>query len=193
MVGDGQGRVRWYRNIGTDAAPQLIAMGPLTAAGLEIHLVGPVAPTVIDWNHDGKKDLLVGAGDGTVSIFLNVGTDTAPAFDAGATIPLPDVGGSRSNARPFVVDWNEDGRMDLLVGDANGRTYLFLNTGTEAAPAFASGAPLTGQAGSIVINSNAAPFLVDWNNDGLLDLLIGSGDGEVFLIQGATFPASTGK
>jgi hypothetical protein len=43
--------------------------------------VGHAAPFVIDWNGDGKKDLLVGQfGGGKLRIYLNRGTDAAPQF-----------------------------------------------------------------------------------------------------------------
>jgi hypothetical protein len=192
VVGDGQGRVHWYRNIGTDNAPQLTPWDLLFAGGVEIQVTGPAAPIVVDWNADGKKELLVGDGDGKVWVFLNLGTDGAPALAAGVRVELPDVGVSRSNARPFVVDWDEDGRKDLLVGDANGSVYLFLNTGTDAAPVFTSGVALAGQGGPIMVDSNAAPFVVDWNNDGVRDLILGSNAGEVFLATGAEPPIPSG-
>jgi len=192
LVGDGQGRIRWYRNIGTDDAPQLTLWEFLLAGGMEIQVTGPSAPVVVDWNADGKKDLLVGDGAGDVWVFLNQGTDAAPALAAGVSVALPDVGVPRSNARPFVVDWDEDGRKDLLVGVANGSIYLFLNTGTDAAPVFASGVALTGEGGIIAVSSNAAPFVVDWNNDGVRDLILGSNDGEVFLAAGTEPPIPGG-
>ncbi|MCI0369803.1 MAG: VCBS repeat-containing protein, partial [candidate division NC10 bacterium] len=129
---------------------------------------------------------------GTVSVFLNQGTDANPVLAAGVTLSLPGVGVSRAGARPFVADWNQDGRQDLLVGDANGWTYVFLNAGTDGAPAFPTGAPLTGQGAPVAVSSRAAPFVVDWDSDGSRDLVIGSNDGEVFLIQGPEGPASGG-
>jgi hypothetical protein len=46
-------------------------------------------PTVVDWNNDGKKDLLVAsktdAYEGKVFLYLNVGTDASPSF-SGYTI-----------------------------------------------------------------------------------------------------------
>ena len=188
LVGDGQGRVRWYRNTGTDDAPQLTLWDFLLTGGVEIQVTGPAAPIVVDWDADGKKDLLVGDGDGSVWLFLNEGNDPAPELAAGVSIALPDVGVARSHPRPFVLDWDEDGRKDLLVGDANGNLYLFLNAGTDAAPSFVSGVALTGQGGPIVVTSNAAPFVVDWDNDSVRDLILGSNDGEVFLATGT--PAS---
>ncbi|HXZ43486.1 MAG TPA: VCBS repeat-containing protein, partial [archaeon] len=185
LVGDGQGRIHWYRNVGTDDTPVLTAQGTLQAGGAEIQVTGPAAPVVVDWNNDGRKDLLVGDGMGRVWVFLNQGTDASPVPAAGVSIVLPDVGVARANARPFITDWNQDGRKDLLVGDANGRIYLFLNSGTDDAPVFASGTPLTGQGGGpIAVSSNAAPFVMDWDNNSVRDLLIGSNDGEVFLTAG---------
>ena len=46
------------------------------------------APSVIDWNNDGKKDLLIGQfTSGNVWLFLNQGTDAQPAFGAGQKVP----------------------------------------------------------------------------------------------------------
>ena len=45
------------------------------------------APTVVDWNNDGKKDLVVGQFYyGNVFVFLNVGTDASPVFNGGTAI-----------------------------------------------------------------------------------------------------------
>jgi hypothetical protein len=87
---------------------------------------------------------------------------------------------------------NEDGKKDLLVGDANGRIYVFLNAGTDAAPAFTPAATLSSQSGGIVVTSNAAPFVVDWDNNSIRDVVIGSNDGEVFLATGADASSSSG-
>jgi len=42
------------------------------------------SPEVIDWNNDGKKDLLVGTfSEGKIKLFLNQGTDADPIFAGG--------------------------------------------------------------------------------------------------------------
>ncbi len=193
VVGDGQGLVRWYRNTGTDDAPQLTAAGYLQAGGMDIQVPAPAAPIVVDWNADGKKDVLVGDGAGNVKVFLNTGTDASPVLAAGSLIQLPIIAGvTRAKARPFVTDVNEDGMKDLLVGDANGSTYVFLNAGTDAAPAFTPAGTLSSESGGIVVSSNAAPFVVDWDNNSIRDVLIGSNDGEVLLATGADASSTSG-
>jgi len=44
---------------------------------------------------------------------------------------------------PCVVDWNEDGKKDLLVGCFYyGNVYLFINSGNDAVPVFTTGTKL---------------------------------------------------
>lgn len=44
-------------------------------------------PTTVDWNNDGKRDLLCGQyTDGRVWLFLNQGTDMNPMFNGGALV-----------------------------------------------------------------------------------------------------------
>lgn len=44
--------------------------------------VGHAAPLRLDWDGDGKDDLLVGQfGEGKLRIYRNVGTQTQPKFD----------------------------------------------------------------------------------------------------------------
>ena len=43
--------------------------------------VGHFVPTVVDWDSDGKKDLIIGQfKEGKIQLYLNYGTDTAPLF-----------------------------------------------------------------------------------------------------------------
>ena len=43
---------------------------------------GYAIPTVVDWNNDGKKDLIVGEFDqGYIRLYLNQGTDSNPVFN----------------------------------------------------------------------------------------------------------------
>ncbi len=46
--------------------------------------VGHLVPDVVDWNNDGKKDLVVGQfKPGGIQLYLNEGTDAKPVFGEG--------------------------------------------------------------------------------------------------------------
>ena len=42
--------------------------------------------TTVDWNNDGKKDLIVGSGDGKIRYYLNTNTDSDPVFSGGVAV-----------------------------------------------------------------------------------------------------------
>src|SRR4029079_7819774 len=98
----------------------------------------------VDWDDDGRVDLLAGDSDGFVWLFRNTTGALAPVFAPGVRLmaggrPLrvygeePDARAA-GYARVDVTDWNEDGRKDLVVADGRGWLWLFLNPRAHAAP-----------------------------------------------------------
>ncbi len=139
----------------------------------------------MDWNSDGRKDLIVGDTDGFVWIFLNTGTDADPVLAAGKKL---QVGGSDfkpdgGRAKPWVVDWNNDGKKDLIVGVESGEVLLLLNTGTDKAPVFAKAVPIKAGAKNLKANMRVCPVVFDWNKDGKKDLLCADEFGNVTYFQ----------
>lgn len=50
--------------------------------GLDAYNLGFASPCVIDWNEDGKKDLLIGQYEsGKIRYYENVGENNDPTFD----------------------------------------------------------------------------------------------------------------
>jgi hypothetical protein len=57
------------------------------AAALNVDSPGYSAPTMADWDGDGKKDLIVGQfTGGNVWLYLNKGTDASPVFNGGTKV-----------------------------------------------------------------------------------------------------------
>ena len=80
----------------------------------------------------------------------------------------------------FAIDWDGHGKLDLLVGTAKGEIYLVPNEGDGKHLAFGEPQPLEADSKPIKIESgSAAPVTADWDGDGKLDLLTGTGDGSV--------------
>lgn len=52
-----------------------------------------------------------------------------------------------------TADWNNDGKKDLLVGEADGYVWLFVNTGTDNDPVFNGG---------VKLYSGGLPILADY-------------------------------
>lgn len=81
---------------------------------------------------------------------------------------------------PCFVDWNEDGLPDLIVGFIHGPVMLYQNLGgivfDEGRPLIADGKPIEA--------ADARPHAVDWDGDGVLDLLLGTQLGSVEFYRG---------
>ena len=86
--------------------------------------------------------------------------------------------------RPFAVDWDADGDLDLVVGSFGGSFYLFRGEGEgrflpKPEPLRVSGVNMAGGDTLKIAGQHSDPFVIDWDNDGDLDLLSGSSSGGV--------------
>ena len=133
----------------------------------------------MDWNNDGKKDIVTGGSydDGRIRIYLNTGTDPAPAFSGYTFLQVGGVDwrpGVRS--MPDIVDWDNDNLIDVLCGEeATGRVHLAINSGSISNPVFTTSTFIENSGTTLSLGGNwrSAPVVTDWDRDGNKDLIIG--------------------
>ncbi|MCA9213330.1 MAG: VCBS repeat-containing protein [Planctomycetales bacterium] len=115
----------YYENTGQEGVPKLAKPVELPERSPEYH----AAPHLVDWDNDGDLDLLSGTVNGGVVWSRNVGTRQKPVWSAFATLiktPTPSTSPANDDdalqpsraSRIWATDWNGDGKLDLLLGDA---------------------------------------------------------------------------
>lgn len=132
LIGTFGGGIHLRTNIGTRKQPKYAAASPEVQLGDEpLHVNAHAAPAVADWDGDGRFDLVVGASDGSVTFFANVGAKGVPKFAAGKVLVAAkakdkflrqvlfadELAPPGVRAQVSVVDHDLDGNLDLLVGD----------------------------------------------------------------------------
>lgn len=168
FAGEGSGRIKFYRNIGT-AAQALFEL--VTEAFLGLDFGSNSQPAFVDMEGDGDMDMLVA---GTVGIYYyrNIGSPTNPIFTDTNTESLASVlGGS-----PTFADIDGDGSFELFLGQRDGRVLLYENTGTGINPVFTN---VSLYFGFIDAGDTSSPALADIDNDGDLDVFSGNKQGRI--------------
>ena len=175
IAGDTAGNVWLFLNTGTKERPELAQKEHVKVDGKLItsksNLLAEIYSKVhmADWDGDGLKDLLVGHIN-TIIMYKNVGTQSAPRFQA----PVKIKGNFPNRPSPYVVDWDGDGKKDLLVGCEEPKVYFYRNIGTDKNPLLADGEDLKLRIPEPNAGYRWRIAVTDWNNDGKQDILVGN-------------------
>jgi len=197
LAGDSAGNVTLFLNIGTKEQPVLAAGKLVEADGKPIaasrqtykmldgkmvvdktiagsHPLAEVYSKIhmADWDGDGLKDLLVGHNN-TIVFYKNAGTPSEPRLQAPVKLECPEKS-FPLRPSPYVVDWDGDGKKDLLVGTEEAKVLFYRNVGTAAAPRLAAGEDLGLRGDGFQAGYRCRVEVTDWNSDGKLDLLVGN-------------------
>ena len=205
LVGEEDGRVALVENMAPRGeAPRLRPPRYLQQIDPYVKCGGLARPSPIDWNGDGKLDLLCGNDAGYIQYFENIGSKTEPAFrengylkSAGETIritagPNGSIQGPMEAkwgyTNPAAVDWDLDGKPDLLVNSIWGKVIWFRNVGSREKPELGAPQPVdvewegpalkpewnwwNPQGKNLVTQWRTTPRVVDWNRDSLPDLVM---------------------
>ena len=93
LVGNSEGELLLYINVGTDVLPEFSGYSRVESNGVPINLEGALdgnprsRPFVCDWTSDGYLDVLVGACDGKVHLYQG------RVWMTGLGVPSPDFNG----------------------------------------------------------------------------------------------------
>lgn len=187
-----------YKNIMSDAQPKYELQQQDFLVGNMFDFGTGALATMVDVNADGLKDIVVGnygyyttSGNFTsrLALLLNIGTPTNPMFQLTNDnfLNIPQYGGAFRNLCTTFGDLDADGDLDMLFGVSDGTIqYLRNNAGAGQPMSFGNY-----QANYFLIDVGqfATPQLIDMDNDGDLDLVVGEQNGNINFYRNVGTPS----
>ena len=162
FIGNENGYIWYYRNDGDSINYDFTY---ITNYYDSIDVGSYASPEFADIDGDGDYDLFVGSEDYTW-YYENIGTPESPDFEYITNYYLTFQPGLKVQ----VVDINDDGDEDLIIGNGGTMTYTE-NVGTSTEPSFL----YVNDNFQGITRSSIKPCFVDLDDDGDYDLLAGEG------------------
>ena len=219
IVGDEDGRVAWIENTGRfrDRVPVFEQPRYFQQQADTLKCGALATPFAYDWDADGDLDLLCGNTAGKIEIFENLSAAGVasprwaapkPLFLAG--VPFRVMAGENGSIQGpaeakwgyttiNIVDWDGDGRVDVLFNSITGDVCWLQNVGTKTVPKFDRVAAIEvewqtqqprlawgwrkPEGKKLLTQWRTTPVAHDMNRDGLVDLIMLDQEGYLAFFQ----------
>ncbi len=159
----------------------------IKAGGKPIDVYGAPTPNFDDFDNDGDLDIICGEFIDKFTWFENISTREKPKYTKGKYLENKDgiITMDLEMILPVSLDWDKDGKIDLIVGDEDGRVAFMKNTGIikDHMPVFDSPKYFQQKAQYVKFGALVTPFSTDWDDDGDEDLVCGNSAGYIGFIE----------
>lgn len=176
--------IEYYRNTGTAELPafELADENWLNIPGFNWL---SVYPAFGDVNGDGAPDLVIGDQEGELHYFENASAEGSPVVYSTAPVTLLDSADEvidvGQNSTPQLFDVDDDGLLDLLIGELNGCVNYYRNEGSVEEYNFVFVEDSIGDAAAtslLGIQGRSVPHMIR-NSAGLMELFVGTETGQI--------------
>ena len=207
MVNSIWGKVVWLKNIGTKTAPRLAAAQPVEVEwdeeqprlsygwqkpeGKALLTQWRTTPVMFDWNRDGLMDIIMLDHEGYLAFFerkkigdrlVLLPPKRVFVDEEGIPIRLNNkIAGGSGRRKICFVDYDGDGAVDFLANSINAELWR-QTTAKDGTWIFKVLGNIDGRP---IASHSTSPTWVDFNADGVPDILIGAEDGYFYYMRNA--------
>ncbi|MCA9109530.1 MAG: VCBS repeat-containing protein [Planctomycetaceae bacterium] len=205
IAGNDAGELLFVRNIGQAHRPEFdhpvaVPVGgrPLDIkAGYRGSIQGPgeaqwgyTCPTLIDWDGDGRRDVVLNSIMADYQFLQQLPGEGGPAFSEPKPLYCDGLQLHLAwRCQPAITDWGTGGRLCMIALDEDNLLRMFWRVDNQNVErgdllALQDGSPITANVDEAAGQTGRAKLVAhDWDADGAIDLLIGTS-------RGLSLPAS---
>jgi len=208
IIGNSDGTLIYKENIALSGQPMSFASAQFNYQNIDVGEFS--APQLIDINGDSLLDLVVGRKKGFINYYKNTGTLTNPTF----TLITDSMGNVQTNtywhyyngySQPYFY-YDEKDSLKAFVGSSSGLIFYYRDIRANIEGDFGKDSNLvfkdrvdtlysvvsfTNEGGVLEVyngNFRSSPIVYDFNNDGYLDMMVGSFSGGLNYYKGIKAP-----
>lgn len=178
ITGRDDGTLLYFRNTAAAGAAANFVFMSQNYAGIDVGNFS--TPQLVDVNHDGLIDLLIGERDGNLNYFRNTGTAANPVFVTAdnffGEVDVRQPGYTTGYSAPFLVQLLPGDPYTLLVGCERGFVFQYTNIDNNLDGTFLK---LDSTYADIYQGLRSTVSGADADGDGKMELLIGNYRGGV--------------
>jgi FG-GAP-like repeat len=206
VVGDEDGRVALIQNTGqvVNGMPQFLQPQYFQQESKFLKFGVLATPVSVDWDDDGDEDLIAGNSAGYIGFIENLDGGNPPKWAPPIKLEIEgkpiriQAGPNGSIQGPAeakwgyttvsVIDWDNDGLLDILANSIWGRIVWYKNKGEKGNPILSEEQAVevewvdknpkpawnwwNPKGKEMVSQWRTTPYSIDWNKDGLNDLVM---------------------
>ena len=182
LVGRADGTVSRYEQTALNAST-FTSLGSLSTSAGTINVGSQATVALVDLDGDGRFSVLLGKSNGTVDEY-----EQASVGAAQFALVLTNVGNisTGGNSAPNATDFDGNGQLDIIAGKNDG----IISQSEQNQPNTDSFYRIDTNFSGIQLSSNTAPFCVDLDGNGRLDMLVGVGSGGLYHYEQTTAGAN---
>lgn len=178
IVGQSQGNMYYVQNLAGPGLPPVFAMPVANAFGIVSGAF--CTPQIVDLNHDGLGDLLLGENQGKLRYYQNIGTIGQPAFNPNVNqLPNVDFVGQidvrkltfSPQGKSVPMLYQTTNGFEIMVGSNFGEVKRYSFDANNLSAKFQL---LDSNYTGYLDGLESSPVLVDIDNDGLMELFVGN-------------------
>ncbi|WP_395749143.1 FG-GAP repeat domain-containing protein [Prosthecobacter sp.] len=194
IAGNSEGFVLFFKNVGSNEEPKFLPATRVQAGGREIQVQagyagslqglqearwGYLSPNVIDWNGDGVPELITCDITGNYMIYMNRGTKTEAKLEAAHPIYCDGIDlHGMWRCRAALAKIGERVALAMVDGDDQFHLYWRIddyNVEDGGKMLLEDGKTIGASGGVGGMSGRCKLDFFDWNQDGKMDLVIGTG------------------